>query len=97
MQGLKTQESNKFNSFFELVQKEANNQGAIFFLEAGDGRDFETDAFEGEDLQGWLIPNDKVDEFEVQWVNDEIDEKWQRFFCFAVWHQCDDRIKITFE
>lgn len=41
MRGLCTSEGEKFKNFFALVQEEAKKKDAIFFLESGDGRDFE--------------------------------------------------------
>ena len=96
MQGLKTQESKKFNNFFAIVQKAAKNKNAIFFLEAGDGRDFEANDIEGEDLQGWLIPRERAIEFETKWRNNAIDSEWEEFFSFAIWHRIGDNIEITF-
>ena len=46
MLGLKTQESNKFNAFFEIVQKKASEKDCVFFLDSGDGNDFETESME---------------------------------------------------
>ncbi|MBQ8374597.1 MAG: hypothetical protein IJX98_03350 [Clostridia bacterium] len=97
MRGLKTQESTKFKNFFSIVQKAARRRNAIFFLEAGDGRELQTELFEGEDLQGWLIPEDKVDDFEKSWKEGKIEEKWEEFFCFAVWNKNQDNITIKFE
>ena len=56
MQGLKTQEGNKFIAFFKLIQEEARKRHSVFFLECGEGNEFETAHIEGEDLRGWLIP-----------------------------------------
>ena len=85
MQGLKTQESNKFINFFTIVQETASKQNCVFFLFAGDGRDFETETLEGEDLMGWLIPNSKVADFEKIWKSGEITDEWSKFFTFAIW------------
>ena len=42
MQGLRKQESAKFNNFFAVIQAEAKKQGSVFFADAGDGNDFQT-------------------------------------------------------
>lgn len=97
MQGLKTRESNKFIKFFEIVQQEAERESSVFFLEAGDGRDFETKDLEGEDLQGWLIPKNRADEFEKQWKKGQPNEDWDEFFCFAIWKKEEGKIKVKFE
>ena len=36
MQGLRTQENDKFCRYFAIVQAEAEKRDAVFFLEAGD-------------------------------------------------------------
>lgn len=97
MQGLKTQESDKFVKFMELVQKEAKKTGKVFFLDAGDGHDFETDELEGEDLTGWLIPSSGAKEFEKVWKDDEVNDDWSDFFVFAVWKKDNNKIVISFE
>ena len=97
MRGLKTQESEKFNKFFSLVQESAKRKNAVFFLEAGDGRDFKTNTLEGEDLQGWLVPIERAVEFEKEWFIDSVGDKWEQFFCFAVWSKNEQSIEINFE
>ncbi len=97
MRGLRTQESAKFNTFFALVQDEAKKRDALFFADAGDGNDFETSTMEGENLMGWLIPNDKVKEFEPVWKSGDVDDDWTDFFVWAVWSEVDGRIAIRFE
>ena len=69
----------------------------VFFLDAGDGRDFETNDMEGEDLTGWLIPSSKVDEFKIVWEKDEADDDWIDFFTFVSWQKKDGRITVTFK
>lgn len=96
MLGLRTQETKKFKRFMELVQKEAQQSNSVFFLDAGDGRDFVTDEMEGEDLSGWLIPMSKVEEFTPIWKSDSVDDAWTDFFCFAVWKSVDADITISF-
>lgn len=96
MLGLKTQESNKFKEFFNLVQKTAERNGCVFFLDAGDGRDFENETLEGEDLMGWLIPREKVTEFERLWKDDDVSDDWTDFFVWAVWNN-DKELTVKFE
>lgn len=97
MQGLRTQESTKFNAFFAMIQAEAEKQDAVFFADAGDGNDFETPTMEGENMMGWLIPAKKAPEFEPLWKASDVDDSWSDFFCWAVWSKKDDTIKIRFE
>ncbi len=96
MLGLRTQETKKFINFMELIQKEAEKEDKVFFLEAGDGNGFETEEMEGEELTGWLIPSDKVEEFKSIWENDEIDDEWIDFFTFVDWEESNGEIKVSF-
>lgn len=64
VQGLRTQENDKFLNFWKIVQSEAQKNNSVFFLDCGDGNEIITEDFNAEDLFGWLIPNSKVSEFE---------------------------------
>ena len=100
MRGLPEPEGDKFLRFFTLVQEAAKEQGAIFFLETGDGHDFENDEMEGEALFGWLVPEAEADEFEAIWQKNPHDlkalGKWYGVLGFAEWEKVDGKIKITF-
>lgn len=85
MQGLKTQEGNKFIAFFKLVQEEARKCHSVFFLECGEGNDFETAHIEGENLRGWLIPEKQADRFERIWLKDSPGEEWENNIAWALW------------
>ena len=52
MKGLRSQESEKFNRFWDLVQDEAATQGCVFFGDCGEGRDLVTEELEGENFSG---------------------------------------------
>lgn len=97
MKGLRSQESDRFNSYFSLIQAEAEKQEMVFFADAGDGRDFETETMEGEDMMGWLIPKEKADEFEPMWQASEVDDSWSDYYLWAVWAKNGDGISIRFE
>ena len=97
MRGLRTQESEKFNTFFSIIQSEAEQQGMVFFADAGDGNDFETETMEGEDMMGWLIPKDKAEEFEKIWKESNVDDSWSDFYKWAVWEQDKGNIIINFD
>lgn len=97
MQGLRTQESDKFEKYFELVQKKAREKGCVFFLESGDGNDFVTGDMEGEDLQGWLIPKSKAASFEILWAQNKENDEWADFFCWAKWEKRENKIEVEFE
>jgi len=85
MVGLRRPESYKFEKFFSIVQDAAAKKDCVFYLDAGDGRDFETDTLEGEDLMGWLIPKDKAAVFEEEWLTGDVSDDWSDYFVFAVW------------
>ena len=97
MRGLRTQESDKFNLFFALIQDEAKKHNAVFFADAGDGNDFENAEMEGENMMGWLVPNDRIEEFEPIWASDDVDDDWFDFFTWAIWRNEDGEIKIEFK
>ncbi len=97
MQGLKTQESDKFNRFWELVQAEAARQNKVFFADCGEGHILETPVIECEDMRGWLIPKEKAKEFEKEWQQDKVSDEWTDFIFWAEWSKNDGNIKIRFE
>ncbi len=96
MRGLRTQETKKFNAFFELVQNKAQTRGAVFFLESGDGNEFTTEAMEGEELQGWLVPEQEAAAFERIWLDGKEDDEWVDFFCWVKWKRSGDSIDVSF-
>ena len=97
MQGLRTRETEKFHRFFALVQAEAEKCDAVFFADAGDGHEFETNIMEGENMMGWLIPTDRVREFEPIWQASAVDDDWTEFFVWAIWAQDGNQVVIHFE
>lgn len=97
MRGLRKRESLKFERFFEIVQKTAEKQNCVFFTDAGDGNDFETDEMEGETLMGWLIPQKFAHQFEPSWITGiEMPTKWDSFYCWAEWQLNNGEIEILF-
>lgn len=98
MEGLRTQESEKFNRFFsEVVQAEAAKKGSVFFCDCGEGRDFENDAMEGEDLSGWLIPTSMSEKFKKDFTKRKVPEKWCDYIAFCIWEDNSGRISVRFE
>ena len=96
MRGLRTQESERFQKFFAVVQQKAKEQGCVFFLESGEGNDMVTEAMEGEDLFGWLIPEEKASEFEEKFKNFNELEGWESNMRFAEWQNINGKIDISF-
>lgn len=97
MQGLRKQETEKFERFFAIIQAEAKKHNALFFADAGDGNDFETSTLEGENMMGWLIPSDKVKEFEPLWQSSDVNDSWSDSFVWAIWSKDGNTVKIKFE
>lgn len=102
MLGLKTQESLKFNRFWQLIQDTARNFGCVLFGFAGEGRDFETPTMEGEDFSGWLVPSQEVNAFERDWVKstdaDFLEKKHPNAkFVFSLWKKSDTDISVEFK
>jgi hypothetical protein len=87
----------KFDIFFEKVQNTAKTMESKFFVQSSEGRDFETEEMEGEDLFGWLIPNELIPEFQKEWMSQKgISDKWDDFMTFALWDKVGNDIKIIF-
>lgn len=99
MVGLRTQEGEKFNAYWNIVQEYAKKQGSVFFLDYGDGRGFETLEMDVEDLSGWLIPEAKAKDFEPVYMSraEHGKKEWYDFYCFAVWKLDGDNLTVSFE
>ena len=97
MLGLRTNESEKFNRFFAVVQEKAKKLGKVFFLYSGHGNDFSIDDMEGEELLGWLIPKEYAEEFQDLFEKrQETEEPWDDYFCRAKWEMNGGKIEIKF-
>ena len=83
MKGLRSQESTQFNNFFEKVQNHAVEMDCVFFLDSCEGNDRVVDGMFLADLSGWLVPNEKAEEFEKIWKNFDEDDDWIEFFVFV--------------
>lgn len=99
MKGLRTQESEKFNKFWQIVQDEADSQGCVFFGDCGEGKCFETEYIEGEDFIGWLIPKEKEKIFERLWSRNRVPDNWIENMVWMKWEEENDfsTIRIEFE
>lgn len=99
VRGLKTQEGDRFERFFSVVQEKASSVGAVFFLFAGEGHELETEEMEIMDLSGWLIPESEAQKFETEWKQSKRQselEKWVDFFTFAKWSVIEGAVSVTF-
>ena len=98
MKGLRSQESEKFNRFWDLVQDEAATQGCVFFGDCGEGRDLVTEELEGENFSGWLIPKAQEREFEDRWRRGSVPDDWLNHMVWMEWEQTPgNAVKIKFE
>lgn len=101
MRGLKTQESEKFNRFWDLIQTTAAKKGCVFFGYAGEGRDFSTSDMEGEDFGGWLVPMESADSFERVWTSNPAalfqSPPSGTEFTFAIWNEQSGNITVDFK
>ena len=97
MQGLRTQEGIKFERFFSLVEEEAKKKNAVFFLDSGEGNDFENNDMEGENLSGWLIQNNKTNEFETAYIDRADLSKWIDCYAWASWENKGGEIIVNIE
>lgn len=102
MRGLKTQENERFNHFWQLIQDQAAQMGCVFFGFAGEGRDFSVDDMEGEDFSGWLVPADQADAFETVWASRSDaslfeENRFQAKFAFAIWRKEGGHITIEWK
>ncbi len=101
MQGLRKQENPEFAKYWEIVQSKANDLQSIYFLDAGEGREYFGDGIEAEDVSGWLIPKNKADEFKLLWDNrsDKLfDDEWDEFYVFAEWQVGkDNSLSVEFK
>lgn len=95
--GLKTSEPEEFIRFWGIVQNKADEREKVFFLDCGEGGDSRADGMEVCDLSGWLIPADRAEEFETEWLTDEIHEKWNKFFVFVFWKNVLNNSREPFE
>ena len=96
MRELRTQENKEFEKFFEIIRKKAEETNSIFFCECGEGREFFEDGMEGEDLMGWLIPNELAEQFEPEWRANNVSERWNNFIRFAIWERTGKGVAISF-
>lgn len=97
MNGLRTQESDRFKNFFSIVQDFAAKNNCVFFLDTGEGHNYSDDNFVCQDLSGWLIPKSIVPEFEKNYLEFGDLDKWDIYYKFAVWNFIGKNILIDFK
>ena len=97
MRELRTQENERFERFFAFVRSAAAAQDAIFFVDCGEGRELVTEELDGEDLSGWLIPQQDADGFQTEFDSGDVSGQWDDFMRIAVWSQSGKEIQIQFK
>lgn len=97
MIGLRTQEDYRFVTFFKMIQKEAEKTNCIFFLDTGNGHSEFSDSIICSDCSGWLVPNDKSEEFRKEYENFKDNEGWEDFAAWVTWERKNDDVFIKIE
>ncbi len=98
MLGLRTQENSKFLKFWNIVQEKAREHNKTFFLDCGEGNVYENQEIECENLSGWLIPDDKLEDFQkIFTTNSSISDEWENTITFVSWSLKNGNIIVEFE
>jgi len=79
-----------------FIQNAAKVRNSCFFIDCGEGREFENDDMYLMDMSGWLIPNDLVNIFLDVPKPHRWNDEWSKYFCFAEWRQINNDIFIEF-
>ena len=77
-----------FLKFFNVVQKEAKKQRAVFFLECEEGNEGTVDNIKCMNFTGWLIPNEFAKTFNDLFLSysDAVDDdEWDKFCVAEEW------------
>jgi hypothetical protein len=94
MRGLRYPESEKFENFFTMVQSTMYKSNCVFFLDTGNGNEFETEFMEGEELVGWVIPINMADEFEAKFMAEECLDEYCCHYYHIDWGANPRHLKI---
>lgn len=95
--GLRTRENKMFTKYFNLVQLQAKKKGMTFFLDCAEGAETLFDDMEVVDVSGWLVPDNKIIEFERIWKSFEEDDEWVDYYCFAEPVIVDKKVIVDFK
>lgn len=96
MLGLRTQENNEFIKFFKLVQDEAKKLNKVFFLDFGQCDDKLFSGMEVDSLFVWLIPNEKVEEFNSKFMKKTNLSKFDEYCAWVIPDIRDNKLNIVF-
>lgn len=97
MLGLRTQESKSFERFIAIVETEANKSNNVFFLDTQESVETlieNKEPVECAELSGWLIPNDKAEEFAKIFESFKDLSKWEDFAAWVNWENKNGKISV---
>lgn len=97
MIGLRTKEDEKFIRYFKIVQKEAEKNGFVFFLDFGECNDIKYNDMIIDELFGWKIPVGKAKEFEKVFIYRKNTSEWDKYCSWVIPKINDDILTIDFE
>ncbi len=101
MRGVRQQkylQDRRFLNYFAKVTGAAEREGKVFFMDTGEGHEYEKSKMQGEDLAGWLIDESEAQNFEERYCSFDksIYYDFEEQFCFAEWEQGEDQLVIHF-
>lgn len=97
MKGLRTQDNDQFIKFFQKVQDEAGKRNAVFFLDFGEEKNIKFQDMELDDLFGWLVPLDQVNEFETAFTAFSDLQKWDDLSLWCISTVRNNELDIEFK
>lgn len=97
MQGLRTEENDRFLRYFEVVQAKAKEENFVFFMDFGQCDDIAFKDMELDCLFGWLIPNEMADNFENLNLRLKVDDRWDDFCVWVTPNIENGKLSIIFE
>lgn len=95
MVGLRTQEDDRFVRFFKIIQEKANKLNSVFFLDCGEGHSVFEDDIICTDCSGWLVPSDKVQDFQKEYDKFQDNESWEKYVAWVTWKKDQSGIVIN--
>jgi hypothetical protein len=94
MLGLRTQENNEFIKFFKLVQDEAGKLNKVFFLDFGQCDDIPFNGMDVDSLYGWLIPKEKVETFNKEFIEKTNLSNWDDYCTWIIPNIVDGKLTL---
>lgn len=97
MQGLRTEENDRFLRYFEVVQAKAKEENSVFFMDFGQCDNIAFKDMELDCSFGWLIPSDMADNFESLYLKSKVDNRWDDFCVWVTPIIESSKLSIIFE